>query len=578
MGLEQQCETCKHFLWEHDIGGEARGCRYCTCELVPGKSWKPLPYRTPAQFAKKPDTCRGCSLFGSGLGYARTAGEGQKGIFLLAESLGEDEERASKPLVGKTGQFTARMVARTKDPLTGENLDLDRDVVRGNILCCKPPFNKIEGHFSAIQHCKQYWQEDVRKAKPKVIYSTGDPGLRLLTGHSGITQLRGSVFETEWGPVVAGLHPAYLLRGKRNLVKYWQLDLLRALYVSRKGAPKRTASYTLYPSGADLAAFYESWERAGFPPLAFDIETPHSSALKDEDPLEGEAEEAADAPAVDNPSYTILRISFSFRAGTAITMPWTEPFISWSKKLLGGPGKKISWNGSRFDVPRLEWNGCSVEGEHVDLMLLFHLLEPGLPMGLKPTANTLIPGLDPAWVSKKLAKDEPVLYSAVDSDVTITVFDILWARAEREGKVPLFQRQFVELDRVLRQMTRKGIRTDPKVRAEARKKFEERFEETVAGVQGLVPIAAVPKKLYKKDEKWLREKGKWVEGRMIPTEVEVEVKPKKLDFLVTYPKMLKKGLVEKTKKVKAFTAEEAMAKVPGAIRADPSGSDLGDAI
>lgn len=575
MDLLSKCGKCQHFLWEHDSGGDARCCRYDNCVLYPDKLVYQQAPRHPGMFTPKPETCRPCPLFGSGLGFARAYGEGKKGIFILAESLGEEEERQSRPLVGKTGQQTLRMIARTVDPETQETLHLDRDFVRGNVVCCKPPFNRLDSRegYEAIGHCRQYWTEDVAKAAPKAILAMGDVASRAIAGVGGITQLRGSVFETDFGPVVVTLHPAYLLRGKLALSTYWRMDLLRALQVSRHGAPKRPVYYTLYPTGADMQAFYEEWVEAGRPPMAVDIETPHSSAMKDEDPLGGGDEEGIDVPIEEDPSYTILRWSLSWKKGFGLTAPHISPFREWLIKILAEAPITEGWNSENFDLPRLENDGVEIGGDHIDLMLLFHLLSPELPQGLKQTANTFIPGLPPAWVSKKLAKDEPVLYSAIDADATITVGEILIERAKREGKWPVFQRQFVQLGRVLRKMTRRGILTDGAIRQKGREDFAKRLEKVIREIQPLVPQEVLKKKVFKKSEEWLRKSGNWVEGRMVEvTSMEKPPKPKKLDFRVFYPKQLKKGPCEKSKLVKAFTKEEALSKVEGALRAEEVGT------
>lgn len=580
MDLHAECPLgCPHFLWEHDLGGDARGCRYCRCQM--GKSAWPLPSRHAGMFTPKPDWLKGSALYGSGLGYAGVAGEGSTGLFIMAESLGEEEERASKPLVGKTGQFTARMIARITDPETGKPLDMERDFVRGNIVPIKPPFNKLDmipwmEQNELLHLAKPVWEAELAKAKPKAIFAMGDWALRSLTGVSGITKVRGAVIETEYGLVVGSFHPAYLLRGKLHLSKVWQTDLKRALYLARHGKPAFKTYYILNPTGLDAQKFHENWVLAGRPPLATDIETVHPKGFdKDEEPLGGEEGEEADLAPSEDPSYRILQISFSYKGGEAITMPWLEPYISWALKLLAEATTLYTWNGESFDLPRLVAAGAVIKADHIDVMNLWHLLEPALPMGLKPTSTLFFFDIPAAWASRALASEEPELYSCLDSCTLVRLGKMLWSRAVKEGKWELFQRQFVLLGKVLRAMSNRGVKTDPVVRKAAREKFEEKFEESVKGLQEKIPLDILPRKTYKVSEERLRKSGKWVEGRMVEvTVMEKPPKPTKKTFVVTYLKALKKGPKEKTKRVRAFTVEEAMGMVDGALSAIEEGEKI----
>lgn len=876
MDFDSSCpDGCGHRVWEHDLGGDAKGCRYCECEINPGQTAFPLPSRHPAMFSQKPSWLLGNPLWGSGLGYAKPYGEGLLGIYVMAESLGKDEEKASRPLVGPTGKLMARMFYRTPDPETGEPLNLDRDAVRGNIVPFKPPFDKLDNipwsmRFDLYQRCKPHWENDIRAAKPRVILAAGDVAMRALTGLSGVTKIRGAIHRSAPNsmgiPVVGTYHPAYLLRGKMHLAQVWQTDLRRALYIARHGLPPidRTG-YVLFPSGLDLARFYEEWVAAGRPPLAYDIETPHSGATKDEDPTEGAG--INDDPSKIDPSYKIDRASMAWfgadGAKHVITYPWNEPYSGIARKMLSEmqlsygwncvgadekvltadlrwvparslrvgdklvgfeetpkarrtrhlrestvttsrtiqvPGYRVSFsdgtsvvttdnhpwlvpyagnganyhwvetadlkvgqlvkrhmpmwatdnsreagylagfydgegwvsgarvgcgqnagptldyveglhdakgfayykghpqrekdrhcykltiaggkaevcrflgtirpgrllakfkvdelgalsapvgdagiyvtrieeigvtsiqllttstktyfaggfamhNSDEYDNPRLEADGARIGGYHVDLMKLWHFLEPGLPMGLKNTASMFFFDVEPLWCTRELGKVDPVLYSAIDSDMTLRLGQMLVERAKRAGTWTIFERHFVQLGTVLRAMTKLGVKTDGKVRARAERRYTKVLNRLSDNLQPLIPAKVLPKKVFKSSEEALKKSGKWVEGKMVevvrmeaPTlktvyfyvyegrkpliiekvkavsaaaaaeghvhagcECEVSMlKPKSKPlstFTLTYTKTFKRKPAQQlTKKVKALTLEEAKAKLPkGAV-------------
>jgi hypothetical protein len=222
-------------------------------------------------------------------------------------------------------------------------------------------------------------EETIKDVRPKAILTLGDSALKWFTGHKGITKLRGYVFDTPYGPVVPTYHPSYIQRGNFHLARVVQTDILKCLKVAREGigAFHHPKSYSSHPSPVDANAFLVRWLRAGSPPLAFDIETPHGSDKKDEE-----------MNIEDDESYTILMISFAYSPYEAISMPWSPPYIDIAKTLLRSAKQSLVWN-AKFDVPRLAASGCEFGGEVVDVMLAWHWLEPALPMGLKYVATFL---------------------------------------------------------------------------------------------------------------------------------------------------------------------------------------------
>ena len=109
---------------------------------------------------------------------------------------------------------------------------------------------------------------------------------------------------------------------------------------------------------------------------------------------------------------------------------------------------------------------------------------------------------------------------------------------------------------------------------EGREYFSRLLAEKVAEIQPLVPLSVCKQKVFKKSEEWIKAKGHWVEGRMVEVmSMEKPPKPKKLDWRVYYVKQLKKGTKEASKRVKAFSEEEALAAVAGALRAEEVGGE-----
>jgi len=308
----------------------------------------------------------------------------------------------------------------------------------------------------------------------------GTPALTGLTSYSPIEQLRGYIFPTPNGPTIGTYHPEYIKKGKWNLARIVQLDLLKALEVARNGADVffRDKAYVVSPSYAEVQRFIASWRAAGFPPLAFDIETPYSD----------EASDAEDMVFEDDASYTILMVSLAFEPFKAISIPWIPGLKELVIQVLEEAPTTLVWN-AKFDVPRLVANGVTFGGEIVDGMLAWHWLEPALPMGLKYVSTFFCPDMH-AW---KLAMHKNFQwYNAADSDVLLRVYLGIKERLAEQGRWDTFMRHFVKFGKLLNKMTVRGVTIDHERRAEARSRFGERFSGVVARANERAPRSIKP--------------------------------------------------------------------------------------
>jgi DNA polymerase len=462
---------------------------------------------------KKPDSCAGCPLYTRGQGFARTDGKGNLNVAVVAEALGQEEARASRPLVGPAGRVWDRIVQRTFYDRLKRSLVRD-DFLLANIVNCRPPDNelvKTPYETAAIDSCRMYLEETLNEFKPKAVVTLGNSAMRWFTGHWGIEKLRGYVFDTPWGPVVPTYHPSFIQRGNFHLARVVETDLLKALEVARNGIASlhRDKHYNTHPSPEEFAAFYQNWRAAGLPDMSFDIETPHGSLDKDED-MSFEEDD----------SYKILLCSFAYEPFTAISVPFIPPYIDTIKAILRQRSRYLVWN-AKFDVPRLMANGVDFGGQVIDVMIAWHWLEPQLPMGLKYVATFLCPDMS-AW---KLKQDEDFAwYNCADSDVLLRAFMEIQKRLEKQGRWKVFERHFLEYGEILAKMTERGIHVDRESRARSRAIFEARKTRTVEETQALAPAEVCkvhPRSGYKKTKEQLEKAGLFVDGEMRKIKVEV---------------------------------------------------------
>lgn len=454
---------------------------------------------------QKPSACRGCPLALLGRGFALTGGKGETTkVLVVAEALGKEEADSGEPLVGGAGKLFNRMVSRTQDKVLGRPFKRD-DFLLANVVNCQPPSNVLVGasyEQQAIDHCSPYLKKIIADFQPKAILTMGNTPMRWFTGHWGVDSLRGYIFDTPWGPTIPTYHPAYIMRGNFELARVFQLDLQKAVWVSRNGVPRREKVYLTRPTLADATRFYEAYKNAGFPLLSFDIETPYSKMLKDE---------GMDPVLEDDASYQVLRISFAFEEGRAISVPFDVTFKPFIKAMLATSGPKLVWN-APFDVPRLSYNGCPVEGRIYDGMVAFHFLEPSLPMGLKYAATFYCPDM-PAW--KLMSRESPEWYNAADSDVALRVFNRVKEALKNDERWDVFERHCVDLLQRLARVSARGINVDRDRRKVERERFIDRFNDTIAELQPHVPVEVRPRQVFKLPEERLKKEGKWKEGRMI---------------------------------------------------------------
>jgi uracil-DNA glycosylase family 4 len=493
---------------------------------------------------EKPSSCRDCPLYGKGLGFSSPSGHLNHGVMLVGEALGEEEEEAGLPFQGKAGKLLDRLIQRTTNPLTGLKFKRE-DFLVSNCVQCRPPDNVLTDapyEEEALAKCKHFLEAQISYHKPKVILAMGNQALRALTGNWGIDQLRGYYFDTPYGIVIGSYHPSYISRGNFEVARVFQLDLVKAVQTAKNGKHERKRGYVLSPSGSDLRDLYEALRAEPTLPIAFDIETPYGD-------VGGEEKDDEFLAIEDDSSYSILRISFSHKEGWAISMPWMEPYVSWAKKILALPNPKVSWNGTGFDIPRLVANGVTLGGDHFDAMLMWHALEPSLPMGLKYVGTFFCPDMPP-W--KLQSRERPEWYNAADSDVTICCYNGIRAGLESQGRWQMFLTHFVEVDKILRRMSGRGICVDRLKRKENRERFQKRYDETVEKMQPLVPEEIKRTKPYTWSEEKLREKGVWVEGGMVVVKAPLKklhgTQEIKDGWVVRKPKPPKKVRVKKNEK------------------------------
>ncbi len=158
--------------------------------------------------------CRTCRL-----AEARTQtvfGEGDPAARLVfcGEGPGEEEDLSGRPFVGRAGELLTAMIEK--------GLKMRReDVFILNAVKCRPPGNRTPAP-DEMAACRPFLDAQLATIRPKVIVALGNPACLALLGTSGITKLRGRVFDAFGTKVVPTWHPAYLLRNPDAKREAWE--------------------------------------------------------------------------------------------------------------------------------------------------------------------------------------------------------------------------------------------------------------------------------------------------------------------------------------------------------------------
>lgn len=347
---------------------------------------------------------RDCPIPGA-VGWQKPSGSGSIGVLVLGEAMGDQEAAESRGFVeyAPAGSVLERAFRR---------MGLRREqFVLWNVVPVQPPKNFLEGapwEHEAVEWGRPFMEEVIAKYKPRAILALGNVATRATTGLAGdklgVGNLTGFVLPSRYGPVVPCFHPSYLRRGAMSHFGVLMRSIRLAIQVAKEGRQPPVPpfdnppeGYILYPTERVAEEFALESEKARY--VAYDIETPYSTAEDSAEEAEGE--------------QRIKSIQFSLAPGTGIFLPWREPFIPIAYRILNGNRPKLGWNCWRFDDPVLHANGAHIGGEAHDLMWAWHHLHPDLPRGLQfASAQQGWP-----WPWKHLSGAHEEFYGIVDVDV-----------------------------------------------------------------------------------------------------------------------------------------------------------------
>ena len=370
--------------------------------------------------------CSTCPHARPGAKFVPPSGSGASGILIVGDSPWKDEQVALRPFAGAAG----RILDRWFSLLSAGGMKRDDVSVVNTIQC--PPLHlgwmdypgRFPASVEAVEHCRPHLDELIARRRPRVIVPLGNVALRRVCGISGIEENSGYVLPTQYGiPAVPGPHPSFIMRGKSKLTPLALWVLSKALRIAQGDYRESEYELIIDRSVAEMRDYIDSGRTANdghIPSLFVDIETPESIALDEED-LEASG-----------PSYHILRCGISVRSGSALTVPWTEPYISALRPAFEAADTIVEWADNRYDTKRLAAAGMPIPKRIVSAMWAWHWLQSDLRKGLGYVAPFFYDG--PPW--KHLANAEPGRYNALDVAIGLSCYEGITRQLIGAGVLP----------------------------------------------------------------------------------------------------------------------------------------------
>jgi len=160
----------------------------------------------------------GCGLKKTAKNLVFSDGNPEARLMLVGEAPGRDEDIAGKPFVGRSGQLLDKMLAA---------IGLTRDhAYIANVIPWRPPGNRTPSP-QETEICRVFIERQIELADPDVLVLLGAvPANQILQTRELIGRMRGKWRTYHTGareiPVLATLHPAYLLRQAQQKRLAWR--------------------------------------------------------------------------------------------------------------------------------------------------------------------------------------------------------------------------------------------------------------------------------------------------------------------------------------------------------------------
>jgi DNA polymerase-1 len=403
-------------------------------------------------------------------------------IMIVGEAPGEEENRLGLPFVGKSGEYLTNLLK-----LAGIKRE---ECWITNVLKYQPPHNEwkrmAEVGIDLGQQVRNLWNE-IEQINPNVIVPLGAHALQAVTGHSKISNYRGSILRTLKGQwkAVPTYHPAHMLRQKGGEIPDYKLNVVLRLDL------ERAREQSLFP----------------------DYKVPHRSlrVIRDSGSLysffRANKDKSLVSVDIETTKCIPLCIGLAFSRNEAVSIPLLD-IISpknpggiselqlssmWKlvASLLRTPGMRVIGHNYKFDEARLDSIGMPTRDLYCDTMLLAHTVNPELPKALEFV--TSIYTEEPYYKNEREDYDPKkhdikrlLLYNARDAAVTYEVYEELIKDLVEYGLEEFFFGYVMKLHKAYLDMEREGLLVNQDYRFMLDVKYSQLFFALQAEMENMV--------------------------------------------------------------------------------------------
>jgi hypothetical protein len=317
-------------------------------------------------------------------------------------------------------------------------------------------------------------------------------------------------------PVIASYHPSFLLRASKTRSKDKDSggtggkiekaeggmslsgvvirDIQLALSIAKNGAPAPHKFEAVHGNRDVMEILYRDYELHPEWDLAWDIETPRSIDMSD------------DESEIDSIQAQVNQIQFAHHADQGFVFPGFEAQYvkDFTRKLLALPNRKLSWNGWGFDNKVVSGHyGIPILGLDIDLMKAWRWIQPNLPQGLQFATSFYAPHLHP-WKHLSGAFESAYdsnygdeakamdVYGACDVISLILNADGIFKVMKERGLRTSFDRHVIMLRSEMVEAQHRGFPLDPTKHEAFGKKVGDEITLINTNIQALIPECLLP--------------------------------------------------------------------------------------
>jgi uracil-DNA glycosylase family 4 len=287
------------------------------------------------------------------------SGDGKRGILVVGEAPGAEEDKRNTQLIGKTGQHLRKV-------LRNIGVDLDRDCWKTNALICRPPKN-AKPTPKQLGYCQPNIIKAIKELKPKTIILLGSPAVQQVIGWLWKDQTKGvnrwagySIPDRQvnaW--ICPTFHPSYVSRIDKPVLDLIYERHLEAAFAHKDrpwpdGPPDYKAQIKLIHDPNKAAELIYKYTKLTKKAAAFDFET---NCLKPE-----------------SKNSQIVSCSICFDGRVTLAYPWLGDAITATWDFIRSDIPKIAsntkmeqrWTKYKLKKPVKNWAWCTMLGAHLE--------------------------------------------------------------------------------------------------------------------------------------------------------------------------------------------------------------------